>query len=157
MILYHEKKQIIHPSSINFYAAHVAFVQMGFEIKEVEKPENLEQDSVVLGSIQFVYNALENMGFSTPAPLDYPDVLSDFLGRKVWESTINTIANHPEQWNVFVKPKGLTKKFTGKLIKNITDLRGMGNINGDIPVWVSEPVTFLVSPFGFTKTFHCSG
>jgi hypothetical protein len=151
MILYYEKTPKGQPSSINFYAAYSAFLQMGFEMKETEKVENVQEQNMVVGSIRFVYETLLHLGLPVPQPLDYPESLKPFLGRNIWESTMDTIASHPEQWNVFVKPKGFTKKFTGKLIQNMADLRGMGDRGLDTPVWVSEPVHFLAEWRVFIK------
>ncbi len=143
MKLYFEKLPKGEQSSINFYAAETAFIQMGFEMLEYNEAEQIQESNIAVGRIRFIYELLTKQGIPIPSPLDYPDALKAFLGRNIWESTINTISNQPDNWNVFVKPKGLTKKFTGKLIQNTSDLIGMGDRTVDTPVWVSEPVNFL--------------
>ena len=146
MILYKEKTSIGNFSNISFYTALEAYYNMGFEISEVEDISSLgqiENDNIFLGSIQFVQNALAKLNKPIPEPLDYPESLNKFLGRKIGISTIDQISNDSSKWNVFVKPKGFAKKFTGRLVKGTKDLVGCGDIDMDTPVWVSEPVKFI--------------
>lgn len=146
MILYTEKIKLGQYSNISFYTALEAYYNMGFEICEVEQISQLheiEENHIFLGSIQFMHGALSKLHQPIPEPLDYPESLQKFLGRKITQSTINEIANHPDRWNVFVKPKGISKKFTGRLVRSTKDLIGCGDFNMNTPVWVSEPVSFI--------------
>ncbi len=145
MKLYMENIALGEYSNISFYTALEAYYNMGFEIIKVENMNEcvVQHDNVFLGSIQFIHNALNKLGLTIPEPLDYPSSLRKFLGREVWESTIDEIANNPNKWNVFVKPKGIAKKFTGRLIKGTNDLIGCGDINMNTPVWVSQPIQFI--------------
>ncbi|MGB0918179.1 MAG: ATP-grasp domain-containing protein [Flavobacteriales bacterium] len=153
MRLYTEKFKLGDPTNISFYVGLEGFYHMGFEIIEVEDFEQLEisEDHVFLGGIQFIHDALEKLEIQIPAALDYPTELEPFLGRKTWESTINEIANNPSNWNVFVKPKGLSKKFTGRYIKGISDLIGCGDQNMNTPVWVSQPKNFVAEWRAFIR------
>ena len=145
MTLYIENLKLGEYSNISFYAALEAYYNMGFEIVHVQDMEALEvaPEHIFLGSIQYIKNALTKLGCVVPEPLDYPEDLREFLGRKIWESTIDEIADNPENWNVFVKPKGIAKKFTGRLIQSPKDLIGCGDPRFNQPVWVSEPVKFV--------------
>jgi hypothetical protein len=145
MNLYIEKLIKGHHSNISFYTGIEAFYNMGFEIIEVESIDTIEikADNIFLGSIAFVQSGLKKLGFEIPEHHDYPSCLEKFYGRKITESTINKIANNPELWNVFVKPKGALKKFTGTYVKSTYDLIGCGDREMDTPVWVSEPVNFV--------------
>lgn len=146
MILYSEKIKRGEYANVSFYAALEAFFRMGFEIVELSTPaESGEADSpsIFLGGISFMHAALRHLNAAVPDPLDYPPSLTSFLGRKIEASTINEIANDPSRWNVFVKPRGQAKKFTGRLVQGTRDLIGCGDINQDVPVWVSEPVDFV--------------
>lgn len=145
MKLYIEPRELGHYSHISFYSALEAFYMMGFEVIEVKDFDTLliEEDNIFLGSIQFIYKALDKFNVPIPEPLDYPESLRAFLGRKIWTSSINEIANNPEKWDVFVKPKGYAKKFTGRLVQSTTDLVGCGDLKMNTPVWVSEPKNFL--------------
>ena len=83
------------------------------------------------------------LGLAVPAELGYPKVLRPFLGRRLWLSTINTVATHSESWPVFVKPMHDAKKFTGVLVRRPGDLMGCGDQHQDTPVWCAEPVQFV--------------
>ncbi|AWH83704.1 DUF4343 domain-containing protein [Flavobacterium album] len=145
MILYTEKLVRGDFSNISFFAGNEAFYSMGFDVIQVESLDALQilESNVFLGSIEFIQSAIKKMGFEVPEHNDYPKSLSKYYGRKISESTINTIANDPQLWNVFVKPKGRLKKFTGRYVKNTYDLIGCGEQGTDINVWVSEPVEFV--------------
>lgn len=145
MKLYTEKIKLGEYSNISFYTALEAYYNMGFEIIQVADGEDfeIEDDNVFLGGIQFIHQSLKRLQITIPEPLDYPDDLKSFLGREIWESTINEVANQPDKWNVFVKPKESLKKFTGRFIKNTNDLIGCGDISSNTPIWVSEPKDFI--------------
>jgi hypothetical protein len=143
--LYTEKITRGKASNITVVTGIEAFYYMGFEIIEVEHFDDLavSPHNIFFGSIGFVQTALTKLDFKIPEHNDYPDCLSKFYGRKITESTIDKISNNPELWNVFVKPKDKLKKFTGRHIKTTYDLIGCGDIEGDVPIWVSEPVEFI--------------
>lgn len=145
MKLYTEKIIRGEASNISFFAGIEAFYHMGFEIIEVDRFDDLvvSPDNIFFGSISFVQKALKKLNFEIPEHNDYPISLSKYYGRKITESTIDKISNNPELWNVFVKPKGKLKKFTGRHIKTTSDLIGCGDRDGDVPIWVSEPVKFI--------------
>jgi hypothetical protein len=144
MNLYIEKLLRGDFSNISRYTAIEAFYNMGFEINEVSDTQSLKvgEDFIFLGSIGFIHRALELLGVEIPEHLDYPDSLKDFYGRRIYNSTISQVSNNPNSWNVFIKPKGHLKKFTGRLVKSTADLIGTSDFNADTPIWVSEPVVF---------------
>ncbi len=133
-------------SNINFYTAYEGFQYMGFHIIMIDDFKQVPADDnecVTIGSIQFITSVLQHIDKQCPVAIDYPDCLHQYLGRKLWTSTINEIDADVEQWNVFVKPKGFTKKFTGRVIRTLSDLRGTGDQLMNTLVWVSEPVEFI--------------
>lgn len=145
MNLYIEKLTRGEFSNISFYAALEAFYNMGFQINEVSSFDNLEiqEKHVFLGGIQFVHKALRLLNQNIPEPFDYPGSLSDFLGRTIYPSTISVISNNPDRWNIFIKPRGFLKQFTGRVIKSTADLIGTSSYEIDTPIWVSEQVSFI--------------
>ncbi len=145
MKLYLEKTKLGQSANISFYTALEAFYNMGFEVIDVEDihTQAIEDEHIFLGSIQFIQNALRKLNKPIPEPLDYPEELYPFLGRRVWEATVNGIANDSNNWNVFIKPNGQLKKFTGRLIQSTNDLIGCGDRSQNLPVWVSEPKEFV--------------
>lgn len=145
MILYIEKITRGMQGNVTFYTGIEGFYNMGFEIVEVKNINDLqiEEDNVFLGSIKFIQSALQKMNIEVPKMIDYPSSLEKYYGRRITESTIEIIANNPNLWNVFVKPKDTLKKFTGRHIKSTKDLIGCGDRQNSVPVWVSEPVDFV--------------
>jgi hypothetical protein len=145
MNLYIEKLIRGEFSNISAYTAIEAFYNMGFEIIEVDSVESIHinDDHIFLGSIGFIHKAFGLLNIQPPESIDYPDSLVEFFGRKIFSSTISQISNHPDEWNVFVKPKGHLKKFTGRLVRGTGDLIGTSDLEVDTPIWVSEPVNFI--------------
>jgi len=132
--------------SPNFFIALDGFRQLGWEICYFHQAEELrenEPDDIIVGYLRDVKIAIQQLGIQPPEEINYPEELLPFLGRKVWKSTVNTIAVNPDLWNVFIKPAYGAKTFTGKLIKDAKDLIGCGHPLQDIDIWCSEPVHFL--------------
>ncbi|RZK90937.1 MAG: DUF4343 domain-containing protein, partial [Hymenobacter sp.] len=113
------------PQSVNNYLAADGFRQMGWEIVPYtdEQPiQGNEPDEVVVGHIAAVRAGLRALGLAPPPELGYPEALQPWLGRRLWQSTINAVAAQPESWPVFVKPIHSAKKFTGVLVRRVGDL-----------------------------------
>lgn len=96
----------------------------------------------VVGTFTDVKVALEGWGVKL-CPLDYPDELRPFLGRKIWQSTLFTITSHTDDWHVFVKPVEEIKRFHGTVLDKSEDLIQLGGGLEDIDVWCSEKVNFI--------------
>jgi hypothetical protein len=146
MRVYISQDQTGEWANTNCYAAADGFRQMGWEIVPfVESTElpNDDPNDVVVGYIGQVENALLALGFQVPPAIDYPTELQPFLGRRMWQSTINAVAANPDQWPVFVKPVHARKKFTGVLVRHFRDLIGCGDQAENTPVWCAEPVAFV--------------
>ena len=134
------------PQSVNNYLALEGFQQMGWEIipyTDAEPVRDHAPDEVVVGHIAAVRASLRALGRPVPTELGYPDSLLPFLGRRLWQSTINAVAADASQWPVFVKPVHDAKKFTGVLVRGVRDLVGCGDQHQDTPVWCAEPVQFV--------------
>ncbi len=132
--------------SVNFAVAAQGFREMGWELIGYQHIETilpeLSREDVVVDFMDESRQALAHLGVD-PGPIaTYPEVLGRFLGRRLWTSTINTIAANPDLWPVFVKPYDDTKVFTGVLVRGTGDLMGCGDPSNDTPVWCSEPVNF---------------
>jgi hypothetical protein len=132
--------------NVNAFIALDGFRKMGWEIAYFQQGNDLtyvEADEVVVGFIEAVQTALRYVGVENLPDYNYPAELSAYLGRRIWTSTVNTIANNPNLWNVFIKPQKDLKDFTGILVQSTKDLIGCGHQFRDIAVWCSEPVNFL--------------
>ena len=135
------------PHSINMAAAMYGFHEMGAEIIPYHLIDDIydsvEREDIVLDYIDQC-NAIFDKFRVNPALPDYPDALKQFMGRKVWRDTINSIASDEKKWSAgyFVKPVK-DKAFTGKIISNISDLIGCGSYSEDYEVIVSEPIDIV--------------
>jgi hypothetical protein len=100
-------------------------------------------DTPVVGSIQNVHGALREMGLRAPAPIDYPEALAPWFGRKVERTTIGEVMR--SRAPVFVKPcacKAFTGfVWTGSEGDHYTVMHLLDDGDGD-PVWRSEVVDF---------------
>lgn len=100
----------------------------------------------VVGDVVLVGAALKMCDARVPAPLDYPTQLTPFLQRPLWRARLQDIVS---QWMngggepVFVKPAVAEKKFTGRLISSLDDLRALTHHAGTTELWCSPRVTWL--------------
>jgi hypothetical protein len=101
-----------------------------------------QPEDLVVGSFSDVLVALEKWGIH-PAPLDYPEELMPFVGRKIWKSTLSTVMLHSEYRNIFIKPVVEAKRFHGTVIETSEDLARLGGSIEDLEVWCSERVHFI--------------
>lgn len=134
------------PYSVNAYQALKGFEQLGFEIELFSKlseldPTQLEQQDIFVGGIGTIRQRLRQLGIAYQE-INYPKVVQEYLGRKIWYSHIDYVNTHPEMWPVFVKPvEG--KKFTGKVIRTPKDLIGLGSSFENAAVICSEVVDIV--------------
>lgn len=127
------------------YYAYAGCKSLGIPVvtyKAVYSIVNNTPTDPVIGTVSDVKVALEKLGIKLE-PLDYPDELIPFLGRKIWKSTLFTITSHPEDWHVFVKPVEDIKRFHGTVLDKSGDLIKLGGGLEDIEVWCSEKVRFI--------------
>lgn len=132
------------PHNYNFFNAYEGFLDMGAEIVPFCDQQELQvstPEDIIVGYVDTTRNRLNQMGFETPE-MDYPTVLTNYLGRKIWKSNINTISSHSELWPVFVKSIE-DKRITGKVITSIRDLIGCGESGSNAEVYCSDVVRFL--------------
>lgn len=133
-------------SNVNGYAAYDGFRQLGWEIEKYRLVEQIPSDDpedVVVGGIGNVRSHLKRLGCKTPEmEMDYPEELRPYLGRNIWEGSIEELVKDESKWNVFIKPKAETKKFTGKVVRSLGDFTGLVDPAQPTPVWISEIVDF---------------
>jgi hypothetical protein len=128
--------------SPNISHAVNGFRELGVEIVTYNTIDEIydivTRDDIVLDYIDQCKSIFSKFGVAPDLP-DYPDCLKEYLGRKIWKDTINSINTHPEKWGVFVKPVK-EKVFTGKVINNTHDLIGCGSCYENYEVLCSEPL-----------------
>lgn len=110
--------------------------------KAVYSIEDNEPEDLIAGTLDDVEVVMDKMGIRL-VPMDYPEELRSFLGRKIWKSTLFSITSHADSWHVFVKPVWDVKRFTGTVLDKSEDLIKLGGGLEDVAVWCSEKVNFI--------------
>lgn len=96
---------------------------------------------IIVGGIGIIRKRLKAFDID-PITVDYPEELKEFLGRTIQESTLSNIANNPETWPIFIKSKE-QKRITGKVIRNASDLVGLGYQEENPEIYISEVMDFV--------------
>lgn len=118
-----------HPCNTNAFVAFDGLRAMGYECVFFQKYEELiefnhSKEELIVSGIGMIKRRLQDFGINCTA-INYPKELEKYLGRRIWKSTINEIANTPPSWPVFVKSvEG--KRLPGRVINSIHDLVGCG-------------------------------
>lgn len=143
------------PHSINIANAMYGFLELGAEVVPYHSLDDIydsvSREDIVLDYIKQCNEVFHKFGVSPQIP-DYPDAFNQFLGRKVWRDTIDSISSDEGKWSAgyFVKPVK-DKVFTGKIISSISDLVGCGSCYENYEVLVSEPIDILAEWRGFIR------
>lgn len=142
----HEMKMDI-PHSHNIANAMYGFMEMGAQIEKYQEIrdiyERVRREDIVLDYISQCNTIFSKFGV-TPYVPDYPEALTNFLGRHIWHDSMYRFSCDETKWSAgyFVKPVK-DKVFTGHTIRSIADLMGCGNHSEDYEVLVSEPLEIM--------------
>ncbi|MDD3221548.1 MAG: DUF4343 domain-containing protein [Clostridia bacterium] len=135
---------LVIPHSHNMAVAMDGFAEFGAEIVPYYEISDIyrmvTREDIVIDYIKqcnFIFSKFD----VEPIEDDYPECLKEFLGRKIWKDTIDSVCSNEEKWSAgwFVKPIK-SKVFTGKTISSLKDLIGCGNYSENYEVYCSEPV-----------------
>lgn len=133
------------PGGINFFNAYQGFVEMGLEcvlFEDVDMLDTSLRSDVVVGGLGIVHHSLSRFGVE-PESIDYPEELAEYMGRRIWISTLDEVSTRVDDWPVFVKPLDDEKRFTGVVVKGTKDLVGLGTYGYNPKVLCSDPVGFV--------------
>jgi hypothetical protein len=134
------------------FAAWKGFSAKGYSLDFFEWDEltgkhlPLARDTLLVGGTVAVHKALGQLGLPIPAPLNVPEPLLPFAGRKLWNTTLGDIRRLFESGSaepVFVKPLASAKEFAGQVIATAADLARVRHLEDELPVQVAEPVAFV--------------
>jgi hypothetical protein len=106
----------------------------------------LTRNTLLVGGTVAVHKALAQLGLMIPAPLNVPEPLHSFAGRKLWATTLSEIRRRFEAGTtepVFVKPLASAKEFAGLVIVTPGDLSRVRHLDDDLAVQAAEPVAFV--------------
>lgn len=152
---YDNDMQMEIPHSLNIASAMMGFRALGAVLLPYHTIDEIYDDvsgeDIVLDYIQQCGEIFAKFGV-TPFVPDYPEVMAPFLGRRIWQDTMNHVASDERLWSAgyFVKPIE-SKVFTGKIIRSIGDLVGCGNSEEDVAVLISEPLDIVAEWRGFIR------
>lgn len=130
------------------FAAWRGFSHLGYSLDFFEWDEltgdmlPLDRLTLVVGGAISVRTALRRVGVAAPLPLNIPESLREFAGRRVWETTlaeVRTTAAFP----VFVKPLLDAKAFVGSVIASESDLARLAHLDADVALQAAEVVEFV--------------
>lgn len=144
MKVYIQTKEHGQFNNDNFFKAYLGFHEMGFETVTFSNNKELREsnlEDIVVGFVGTVRSRLNDFGIGVPE-VNYPDELSEYLGRRIWKSHIDTINCNPDLWPVFVKSVR-NKRFTGVVVKEPKDLIGCGSCYDNAECLCSEVVNFI--------------
>lgn len=135
-----------YPCNTNAFTALVGLREMGHECIFFQRYEELiennhSKEELIVSGIGMIKRRLQDFDIDCTA-INYPKELSEYLGRRIWKSTMNEITNTPTLWPVFIKSvEG--KRLSGRVISSVHDLVGCGCCDDDYEVLCSEPVDFI--------------
>ncbi|MGW6424942.1 ATP-grasp domain-containing protein [Nocardia sp. NPDC055053] len=105
----------------------------------------LGPDTFIAGDMDAMHGAMRQLHIPVPAPDDYPEALRDFLGRRVWTSTLSEVEHALETSSatpLFVKPADRRKSFTGTVCYSERDFTAWGGRSRRQRVRCSEVVAW---------------
>lgn len=127
------------PYNMNTFSAMLGFQQMGIEtvlFSDKQELSSVEVSDIVVGGVGRVKQFLEERGIVVN-DIDYPDSLSAYFGRKIWETESDTFLAENNSFPLFIKPKQ-GKLFTGFICNNESDIAGRFSPKESISVYCSE-------------------
>ncbi len=135
------------PDNAQHYASLVGFRDLGVETApfygfgDIESIGDLGPEVAVHGFVGDTLAALKLIGVPAPEPMDYPEELADYRGRRIWRTMLGAVTIGD-----FVKPVR-HKLFTGRVwtgsIADRLATEGIPGVADNEPVWCSEPVEFI--------------
>lgn len=134
------------PDNAQHYASLTGFRELGIEtvpfygFGDIDGLDDLGPEVAIHGFVGDTFAALKLMGMPLPEPIDYPEELADYRGRRIWRTTLGAV-----RVGDFVKPirhKIFTGRIWGGTIADRLATEGTPGVTADEPVWCSEPVTF---------------
>jgi hypothetical protein len=101
----------------------------------------LSHTTFIAGDMDAMHGAMGQLRIEVPPPNDYPESLTEFLHRRVWQTTLagaeHAVAEHGP---LFVKPAERRKSFTGRICAAPQDFWSLGNTSRRQNVWCAEVV-----------------
>ncbi len=104
----------------------------------------ITRDCFICGDMDSMHGAMRMLGIEPPLVDDFPPALQPFFHRRVWRSSIPQLENRLEAGEeVFAKPAGRRKHFTGRVFSSPNDLYHLSGVSRQEQLWCSEVVSWL--------------
>jgi hypothetical protein len=104
----------------------------------------LTRDSFICGDMDAMHGAMKQLGIEPPVPNDFPTSLARYFRRKVWRSSIRALEHALEEGReIFAKPAGRRKRFTGRVFTSPADRYYLSGTSAQEPLWCSEVVRWI--------------
>lgn len=110
---------------------------------DIDNMADLGPEVGIAGYIGDIWRGLKKLGVPIPPNVDYPEKLTDFLGRKIWQGTLGEVRASTSP--LFVKPVE-QKLFTGFLWQGASDFQSRRRVvthPDETPCWISEPAQMV--------------
>lgn len=116
-----------------------AMLDDSLSVRVITDVEDISPSDIPVGSVEFCTEVANKQYIKMPPPIDYPDDLAQFLGRKVWKGIID------EGMGYFIKPIQ-TKSFEAFVApaKDVSFQKVVTENKLDLntPCWISNIVHF---------------
>lgn len=134
----------------NYWFWQRGYDVVGFEREQLNAGEldadliNDPEHTLVYGSVAVVRDAVIRAGRPEPPNLDFPPCLVQFVGRKIFESTMGQVrdweSSQPDRLPVHIKPRDRHKLFAGKVVSAYRDFLSLSGVPAGEPVIVQDVV-----------------
>ncbi len=124
-----------YPETETEYAAMQGFQALGYKpvlFREERELYGTRPDDLIVAGISTVKRKMAEWGIPVPE-YDYPEELSAYLGRKIWNDRLDNILSDRGRRPVFVKPFR-DKVFTGFIFRDEKDIPRLREAAEDEPV-----------------------
>jgi hypothetical protein len=127
--------------------SHLGYPLDFFEWEDlVDEALRLDRRTMIVGGTVSVHEALRQIGVEIPLPLNLPNPLLEFAGRRVWATTLGNVRKEFEtapSGPLFVKPLIETKSFAGCVMTGTKELDRLRHLDESLELQASEPVEFV--------------
>ena len=131
------------PETETDYTAWQGFLALGFRPVFYDNEGELaccRPDDLIVGGVSTINRRLKAYGIHVDE-YDYPAELEEFLGRRIWTDTLESVLRNEDQWPVFVKPVK-DKVFVGFMLESGKSIPRLRHARPDELVLCSEVVHF---------------
>ena len=103
----------------------------------------LTRECFICGDMDAMHGAMKHLGIEVPVPNDFPKSLEPYFHRRVWRSSVAALESALDDGSeVFAKPAGRRKLFTGRVFQSPSDMSLLSGVSRQEPLWCSEVVNW---------------